>query len=92
MDATVPDGKRALGLTAPTEAMRSYICQPVETGRPSNTVSIFSLQSRNAQQDVALAAAAPKDELQKLFGACDAPPSPDPEWYLPIRDYLLRLR
>ena len=50
------------------------------------------MRYRNANQDVALAATAPKDELKKLFGACDAPLSPDPEWYLRIRDYLLRLR
>jgi hypothetical protein len=48
------------------------------------------LRFRNGEQDVALAETAPREELRKLFGACDAPPSPDPEWYLPIRDYLLR--
>jgi hypothetical protein len=48
------------------------------------------LRFRNAQQDLALSAAAPKEDLQKLF--CDKPESADPEWYLRIRDYLLRLR
>ncbi len=89
--ASVPEGKSAVGLTTPVEVMKGYLCQPIEAGRPSNAVTILSLRSRNAQQDVALAATAPKDELQKLFGACDAPPSTDPEWYLRIRDYLLRL-
>jgi hypothetical protein len=50
------------------------------------------MRFRNALQDLTLAKGAPKAELQDLFGACDAPPSPDPEWYLRIRDYLLRLR
>jgi hypothetical protein len=50
------------------------------------------LRLRNAQQDGALAAAAPKEEFQKLFVPCDASTSSDPEWYLRIRDYLLRLR
>jgi hypothetical protein len=59
---------------------------------PSDGISTFSLRLRNAQQDAALAAAAPKDELQKLFIQCDASTSSDPEWYLRIRDYLLRLR
>ena len=85
MEATVPAGKRA------NQGMRSYICATPETP-PSDTVSVLSLRFRNTQQDVALAAAAPKEDLRKLFGACDAPASPDPEWYLRIRDYLLRLR
>ena len=33
-----------------------------------------------------------KEELQKVVGACDASASSNPEWYLRIRDYLLRLR
>jgi hypothetical protein len=85
VNATVPDGKRA------QQGMRSYICGDTEEAPPPGTVSILNMRSRNAQQDVALAAMAPKEELQKLFGACDARPS-DPEWYLRIRDYLLRLR
>ena len=85
MEATVPDGKRA------TQGMRSYLCSTPEAP-PSDTVSVLSLRFRNAAQDVALAAMAPKDDLRKLFGACDAPPPSDPEWYLRIRDYLLRLR
>ena len=82
MTATVPDGKRpeALNMCMPTVKM------------PSDGISTLSLRLRNAQQDAALAAAAPKDELQKLFVSCDASTSSDPEWYLRVRDYLLRLR
>ena len=85
VNATVPDGKRA------AQGMRSYICGTPEAA-PSDTLSVWSLRFRNAAQDVALAATAPKEDLRKLFGACDAATSPDPEWYLRIRDYLLRLR
>ena len=70
--------------------MRSYICS-TPAALPSDAISVVSLRSRNAEQDVALARMAPRDELKKLFGACDSPPAPDPEWYLRIRDYLLRL-
>ena len=90
MNAAVPDGKRLGSVAAPTEVMRGYLCKPIDTPA-SAAVSVQSLRSRNAQQDVALAATAPKEELQKLFGACDAAASPDPELYLRIRDYLLRL-
>ena len=85
MNATVPEGK------LPAVTMRAHLCKSGEAAPPSNA-TMLSLRFRNAQQDVALAASAPQEELQKLFGACDAPPSPDPEWYLHIRDYLLRLR
>src|SRR5436190_19485119 len=82
MNAMVPDGKRPEGLD---------MCTP--SGKmPSDGISTFSLRLRNAQQDAALAAAAPKEELQKLFLPCDASTSSNPEWYLHIRDYLLRLR
>ena len=86
MNATVPDGKR------PAEVVQSYLCKPIKEAPPADTISTFSLRFRNAQQDSALAASAPREELQKLFGACDAAPPPDPEWYLRVRDYLLRLR
>ena len=54
--------------------MRSYICGDTAEAPPPGTSSILNMRSRNAQQDVALATMAPKEELQKLFGACDAPP------------------
>ena len=91
MEATVPDDKRPGSLVAPAELMRAYLCKPIDVPA-SSSVSVVSLRFRNAQQDVALAAMAPKDDLRKLFGSCEAPLSPDPEWYMRIRDYLLRLR
>jgi hypothetical protein len=85
MEAAVPDPSGSSG------TVRSLVCDGAEA-IPADPKSAISLRFRNAQQDRALAAEAPKADLQKLFGACDAPPSPDPEWYLRIRDYLLRLR
>jgi len=93
MSATIPDGARVGGSISPVGAMRQYLCDkglPTDSGLLGNSVS--NLRFRNAAQDVALAATAPKEELQKLFGSCDAPAPSDPEWYLRIRDYLLRLR
>jgi len=46
---------------------------------------------RNAQQDVALAAAGSmplRDEMKKAMGGCNAAPPADPEFYLRLRDYL----
>ncbi len=59
------------------------VCSP-QAGASSD---LAKFRNRNAQQDAALAATAPKDELQKLTGACS---EPNPESYLRIRDYLLR--
>ena len=82
MTATVPDGKQSEGLN---------MCMP--SGKmASDSMSTLKLRLRNSQQDAALAASAPKEELQKLFLPCDASTLSDPEWYLRIRDYLLRLR
>ena len=75
MDATVP----------PDAGTPDPVCRP----QPGISSDLVKFRNRNAQQDAALAAAAPKDGLQKLTGACS---EPNPESYLRIRDYLLRLR
>jgi hypothetical protein len=55
--------------------------------------SIAAMRFRNEQQDVALAANALKEELVKRLGGCASSPQEDnPEWYLPIRDYLFQRR
>lgn len=60
---------------------------------PSASIDIGRMNIRNAQQDVALASAASQEDLRELgVGTCDAPLSHDPERYLRVRDYLLRLR
>jgi hypothetical protein len=83
VEAVVPDVNKS------SATIRTFLCGGTDAASAEGA-SGFRL--RNAHQDAALASSAPKDELQKLFGACDARPSADPEWYLRIRDYLLRLR
>jgi hypothetical protein len=91
MEVTVPDtGHFSAGLPAP-EVMRNYLCNRPDPSITNESQSVFTSRDRNARQDVKLAAPV-KTELLKLFGACDAPPPADPEWYRHIRDYLLRLR
>jgi hypothetical protein len=96
VEATVPDdgivsqpASKPLEAT-PWEAMRNFLCGGKPAGGPASdsTGSHF----RNVRQDLALAAKAPKEELQRVFGACATPPPSNPESYLRIRDYLLRLR
>jgi hypothetical protein len=90
VSAIVPDiGRFSAGRPA-QEVMGNYLCNRPDVSITNEARSVFTSRERNAQQDVNLAAPV-KDELLKLFGSCDAPPSPDPEWYLRIRDYLLRL-
>src|SRR5207302_7865718 len=92
MDAIVPDGERPPGGIEPVELMRGFLCGVA--GRPVSTTGVTpaSLRYRNARQDLALAPRAPKPDLQKLFGACEAPASADPEWYLRFRDYFFRMK
>ncbi|MGH9594730.1 MAG: hypothetical protein ACRD5L_16690 [Bryobacteraceae bacterium] len=93
MSATVPDGKWPVGIAAPADVMRAVVCgsKPLAAVSPRTDPSISALRFRNAQQDLALAAKAPKAELQQRFGPCRAPAQTDPEWYFRIRDYLFRL-
>jgi hypothetical protein len=83
-EARVPDGSQS------QPAMKTYLCGGAPAAAPVS--GIAGLRSRNAQQDVALAALGSKDQLRKLYGACEASPPDNPEWYLRIRDYLVRLR
>ncbi len=89
MEARAPDA-------GPGGSIHSLLCGGAAPAAPTSDVA--KLQFRNAQQDAALAERASKDELKKdelkkLYGACDAaPPADNPEWYLRIRDYLFRLR
>jgi hypothetical protein len=90
VSAIVPDIGRFSTSRPAQEVMGNYLCNRPDVSITNEAWSVFSSRDRNAQQDVKLAAPV-KDELLKLFGSCDAPPSPDPEWYLRIRDYLLRV-
>src|ERR1019366_1425531 len=93
VDTTVPDGPRLEGLSAPIEVMKAYVCgaKLVESVLEKE-LSAARLRFRNAQQDLALASRAHNEDLRGLLGACDLPPPEQPEWYLRIRDYLLRMR
>jgi hypothetical protein len=94
MEATVEGARRLFGTEMEAMALiRQVLCDPalptdsgVEQG-----LTVRSLRSRNGFQDLTLIKAAPKATLQELFGSCTAYPT-DPESYLRIRDYLLRLR
>jgi len=80
-----PMEARVMSATVPPDAgAPAPLCSP----RAGISSDLVKLRNRNAQQDAALAATAPKDALQKLNGACR---ETNPESYLRIRDYLLRL-
>jgi hypothetical protein len=97
MEATVPDGPHPSGVASPMDVMRGFVCgTKLDTTRTSRDAAQFatpaSLSFRNALADVALAQRAPKEELLKAFGSCDQKAPDNPEAYLRVRDYLLRLR
>jgi len=92
MEAVVPDGDRANG--APLAWIQQRLCGLIiDVGNEPRLSQITAqrLRARNAQQDVVLAAHESDDELQMVLGSCKLPVD-NPEWYLRIRDYLLRLR
>ena len=90
MQARVPDGARPDGSAAAYAVMENLVCGGRTPAGAASDRARFGF--RNAQQDAALAARAPKEDLKKLFGSCDAAAPDNPEWYLRIRDYLFRLR
>jgi hypothetical protein len=92
MDATVPDGERPEGFASPAEVLKNFVCGTKPEPSGPQTLTAAGLRFRNAQQDLALARQAPREQLRKLAGACETPPPADPEWYLRIRDFLFRLR
>jgi len=100
MDATVPEVTPRPGTQSPVEAMRGLLCDsarkpaeiPPAAQTPATATTMSRLHGRNAQQDLALAARAPREDLAKIFGSCTAVAPDNPEWYLRVRDYLFRLR
>ena len=94
MEARVPPALSVTGSARPAP-LRNYVCGlPVSGDNVSGSgLSLESLRFRNGQQDVKLMDAhSAQEDIKKLLGGCDAKPPADPEWYLPIRDYLFRLR
>jgi len=92
MEAAIPDGDRANG--APLAWIQQRVCGliiDVGNERRESRDTAERLRGRNAQQDVALAVRVSDAELQNALGSCEFSID-NPEWYLRIRDYLLRLR
>lgn len=81
------------GTAEPPAVIGNVLCnKPLTSGTAPSDPVPASLRFRNAQQDKALAARAPRAELAQRYGSCEAtPPADDPEWYLRIRDFLFRL-
>jgi hypothetical protein len=82
-------------ISEPFEFMHVFLCggepRPLRGSVPVGA----GLRLRNARQDVALAATssdAVRDELKKALGGCGASAPADPEFYLRLRDLLLRAR
>jgi hypothetical protein len=96
MEATAGDGPWPAVTADAVDVMRGFLCTAKsgeEVPSPAGGApTIARLRYRNARQDLTLAARAPREELQKLVGACDAPRPDDVESYLRVRDYLFRLR
>ena len=92
MEPVVPGSPAATqGVASPFEVIRAFLCgtkmRPVANPVPVGADLLF----RNAQQDVALAAAGSmplRDEMKKAMGGCNTNPPADPEFYLRLRDYL----
>ena len=88
---TVPEGARPEGFEPAIGRMKNFLCGTA-AGNASDKGDMARLRFRNAQQDVALAERAPKEELRRLIGGCGAAADENPEGYLKIRDYLFRMR
>jgi len=96
MEAVGPgNAPRGPAIAEPFEVLRTSLCggepRPLRGGAPIGA----ELRFRNAQQDVALAARrseALREELKKTMGGCSASAPADPEFYLRLRDLLLRPR
>ena len=92
MEPVVPGSPSTTqGVVSPLEVMRAFLCGTKARPLAGRVPPGADLLLRNAQQDVALAAAgsAPlRDEMKKAMGGCTATPPADPEFYLRLRDYL----
>lgn len=81
-------------LAEPLEVMRAFLCGGVPSPLHAAAQGA-AFRFRNAQQDLALAAKGgngAREELKKAMGGCSAPAPADPEFYLRLRDLLVRPR
>jgi hypothetical protein len=92
MEPVVPDRSApAQGVASPFEVMRAFLCGTKVPPRAGRVPAGADLLFRNAQQDVALAAAGStplRGEMKQALGGCNANPPANPEFYLRLRDYL----
>ena len=82
-------------LAEPWDLMRAFLCGGEARSLSGATPLGAEFRFRNARQDVALARASStglRDELKKAMGGCSGPAPADPEFYLHLRDLLLRAR
>jgi len=95
VSATAGEVGKSVGGDEPSfEVMKQFLCSrfpAIDYGVVPPAPNALSMRVRNALQDLTLAKDAPRAELQTLFGSCASSNPADPEWYLRIRDYLLRL-
>ncbi len=96
MEARVPDQSSARpGVADSFEVMREFLCGGEPRALRGSIPIGAEPRFRNARQDVALAgrsSAALREEIKKAMGGCSAPAPADPEFYLRLRDLLLRTR
>jgi hypothetical protein len=96
MEAVGPaDPPRGQMIAEPFDVMRAFLCGGEARPLAGHVQIGADLRFRNAQQDVALVAhssEALREELKKAMGGCSAPAPADPEFYLRLRDLLLRAR
>ncbi len=95
-EAAVPgDPPRGQAVADPFQVMRAFLCGGDALPLSGRVPIGAELRFRNARQDVELAAhssEALREELKKTMGGCSAPAPPDPEFYLRLRDLLMRAR
>jgi hypothetical protein len=91
MEATVPDAAPPSGSDP-----RALLCGPVRRyynySNPPDVLSRSKLIERDLRQDAAMAARLSKEALAAAAGTCSSLDSSNPESYLRIRDFLLRMR
>lgn len=82
-------------IAEPFDVMRAFLCGGVPRPLRGDAAIGAEQRFRNARQDVALAAGSSdglREEITKAMGGCTAPAPADLEFYLRVRDLLLRTR
>jgi hypothetical protein len=96
MEQVTPEKPRSkTGFAEPFEVMQAYLCGTKTRPLGGRVAPGAELRVRNAQQDVALAAAGPiglREQLKSAMGGCEAKAPANPEFYLRLRDLFFKLR